>query len=194
MTSQPKRTRPLPLIDWMAKAKADSLHHRKRRLRFAATALGIGLLLGTLIIPPPPLLVWNASPSAPMGLYRLSPNAPIAVGDMAVTWVPPVARRLAATRHYLALNVPLVKRVAAVEGDFVCAIGSDISVGGKWIVARLESDGEGRPLPWWTGCLILGPGELFLIATDQPQAFDGRYFGPTRAEYVVGKAVLLWRH
>ena len=177
----------------MANAKADDLRYRKRRKRFAITGLGIGLLLGTAILPPPPLLVWNTSPSAPTGLYRLSPNAPIAVGDMAVTWVPPVARRLAAQRHYLAYNVPLVKRVAAVEDDFVCAIGADISINRKWAVARLDRDGKGRLMPWWTGCLMLGRGELFLIATDQPQAFDGRYFGVTRAEYVVGKAMLVWQ-
>lgn len=193
MNSHPKRARPLPLIDWMANAKADDLRFRKRLRRFAIAGLGIGLLLGSAIFPPPPLLVWNASPSAPMGLYRLSPNAPILIGDVAVTWVPPVARQLAAQRHYLPSNVPLVKQVAAVEGDFVCAIGPDITVNGKWIAARLDRDGKGRTMPWWTGCLQLWPGELFLIATDQPQAFDGRYFGITRAEYVVGKAVLLWR-
>lgn len=193
MTARSTSDKPLPLVDWVKKVKAEDLVRRKCRTRVAALVGSTGLLLATEIWPPPPLLVWNVSPSAPMGLYRLSPSATIRAGDMAVTWVPPVARELAAQRYYLPSNVPLVKQVAAIEGDRVCAIGTDISVNGKWIVSRRIQDGKGRLMPRWQGCSELFPGDLFMIARDQPQAFDGRYFGVTRARYVVGKAVLIWQ-
>lgn len=186
-------TKPLPLVDWLAKVKADHMVWRKRRLQAAILAGSAGMLLASLIWPPPPFLVWNISPSAPMGLYLLSPSATIMVGDMTVTWVPPTARKLAADRQYLPFNVPLVKQVAAIEGDTVCAIGPDITVNGKRTVGRKAHDGSGRKMPWWSGCAKLAKGELFLIARDQPEAFDGRYFGVTRARYVIGKAVHLWR-
>lgn len=69
-------------------------------------------------------LVWNASASAPFGLWRIQPGAPIRVGDMVLTRTPSNVRRLAAERYYLPANVPLLKRVAAAENDIVCAFGS----------------------------------------------------------------------
>jgi conjugative transfer signal peptidase TraF len=192
MIAPPEKARPLPMTDWIEQARLYEERDRKRRRRIACGAVCMMLLLATLIVPPPPLLVWNASPSAPMGLYRLSPYARIKVGDIAVTWVPPVARQMAARRHYLPSNIPLVKRVAGIAGDRICAIGPDIFINGKWTVARWKQDGKGQQMPWWHGCVRLRSGELFVIATAQPQAFDGRYFGPTRAKFVVGRAVLLW--
>jgi type IV secretory pathway protease TraF len=47
-------------------------------------------------------------------------------------------------------------------------------------------------MPWWSGCERLGKGDLLLLSPDEG-AFDGRYFGVTRAREVVGTARLLWR-
>src|SRR3546814_1519836 len=68
-------------------------------------------------------LVWNASASAPIGLYSVSPGVPADPGDMVIARVPQLWRDLAARRHYLPANVPLVKRVAAAAGDDVCGLG-----------------------------------------------------------------------
>ena len=46
-------------------------------------------------------------------------------------------------------------------------------------------------MPAWTGCHELAAGEYFLLM-DSPDSFDGRYFGLTRREDLVGRAVLLW--
>jgi type IV secretory pathway protease TraF len=112
---------------------------------------------------------------------------------MVIAWAPPSARRLAARRHYLPARVPLVKRVAAVSGARVCAIRAKIIVDGRVAVARRAHDPAGRPMPWWSGCIRLGKGDLFLLSSSAPDSFDGRYFGPTRAGEIVGKAKLLWR-
>jgi type IV secretory pathway protease TraF len=88
--------------------------------------------------------------------------------------------------------VPLVKRAAAVAGDRVCARQRRIFINGKSVALRRARDPSGRPMPWWSGCARLQDGELFLLSAAGPLAFDGRYFGVTRASEVIGRARLLW--
>ena len=168
---------------------------RSRRRRLTRRSLAIaGLaaaLAATIALPPRPLLVWNASASAPIGLYRVGGTDP-ATGDMVIAWPPAAARNFAARRHYLPANVPLVKRVVGEPGDIVCAFRQEIFVNGRWIAERRVRDGAGRPMPWWTGCTTLRHGTMFLLMTGSPASFDGRYFGPTNRGDIVGKATLLW--
>lgn len=145
----------------------------------------------TIIAPPRPLLVWNASASAPIGLYRVG-GTDFAIGDMVIAWPPEPARQFAARRRYLPANVPLVKRVAAEPGDAVCALGQDILVNGRRVAERLVRDGAGRPMPWWSGCITLRRGAMFLLMAQSSASFDGRYFGPTDRNEIVGRATLLW--
>jgi conjugative transfer signal peptidase TraF len=168
---------------------------RSRRRLLARRSLAIaGLsaaLAATIALPPRPFFVWNASASAPIGLYHVG-GTDLATGDMVIAWPPAGIRDFAARRHYLPANVPLVKRVAGESGDTVCALGQEIFVNGRWIAERLVRDGAGRPMPWWTGCVTLRHGAMFLLMTDSPGSFDGRYFGPTGRSDIVGKATLLW--
>ena len=168
---------------------------RSRRRRLARRGLAIGglaaALTATIALPPRPFLVWNASASAPVGLYRVG-GLDLAAGDMVIAWPPAHARDFAARRHYLPANVPLVKRIAAEPGDTVCALGAQIFVNGRWVAQRLIRDGAGRPMPWWTGCVTLRNGAMFLLMADSPASFDGRYFGLTGRGEIVGRATLLW--
>ncbi len=168
---------------------------------FWAFTLGllIVMLAVTALFPPPPVLVWNSSASAPVGLYYVESAAllvrngsQIEPGDMVVAWPPKAARMLAAERHYLPSGVPLVKRVAAANHDAVCADGDQITIDGGWIIARRKRDAKGRALPWWQGCHVLQEGELFLMMEEHPSSFDGRYFGITSPKDVIGKATLIW--
>jgi conjugative transfer signal peptidase TraF len=166
---------------------------RRKTIEWAAIALVAGsAACGTLLWRPRPLLLWNASSSSPIGLYSIGPRAGLRRGDVAVAWAPAWARRLADRRNYLPSPVPLVKRVAGAEGDRVCAVRRHIFVNGRLAALRRSRDPEGRPMPWWSGCRSLGRGELFLLSRGVPEAFDGRYFGVTRATDLVGKATLLW--
>jgi conjugative transfer signal peptidase TraF len=132
------------------------------------------------------------SASAPKGFYGVGGRADIARGDMVIARVPAEWRIFAARRRYIPANVPLVKRVAAVPGDHVCAVGPVILVNGAPVAARRSVDGGGRPMPGWSGCVTLRNGaHLLLMYT--PDSFDGRYFGPTRRGDIVGEAYLLWR-
>jgi conjugative transfer signal peptidase TraF len=167
--------------------------NRRRALAAGACALPIAALMSTLLWPPRPLLLWNASPSSPIGLYYVGSAEGVRTGDMVVAWPPEAARRLGGERHYLPYNVPLVKRVAAVAGDRLCAVGDAVFVNGRFETRRRDSDPSGRPMPWWNGCEVVAPGDLFLLTPGVGQAFDGRYFGVTRRHQIVGRARLLWR-
>lgn len=184
--------RDLPLFAWGNALRAARARRMRLRRRAAVLGAGIACLGLTIALPPLPRLVWNASASAPIGLYSVSPGATLQRGDMVIAWPPAAARQLAASRHYLPSNVPLVKRVAGIAGDTICAADRMVTVNGRPVAMRRAADAEGRDLPAWQGCIRLGPGMLFLLMTKTPDSFDGRYFGPTLAQDVIGKATPLW--
>ncbi|NMN02955.1 MULTISPECIES: S26 family signal peptidase [unclassified Novosphingobium] len=181
-----------PLLAWGEALRARKQARRRQCRRLFVLGLGSGLVVGSALLPPVPCLVWNASASAPVGLYWLSPGTSAATGDMVVARVPEPFRTLAATRRYLPRNVPLVKRVAAEAGDRVCARGVEVLVNGRPVATRQQRDALGRVLPWWQGCRVLRLEQVFLLM-DSADSFDGRYFGVSEGVDLIGKARLLWR-
>lgn len=165
---------------------ANDMHKRESLL-----AAGVALLM-LLPIRVRPLLVWNATPSAPVGLYAVSAPGEIVAGDLVIAWPPEWAARLAASRHYLPRGVPLVKRVAAVPGEHVCGEGAALRGPRGSFVLRLRHDAKGRVMPWWRGCGPLGPDQYLLLMANVPDSFDGRYFGPVARSLIIGKAHPLW--
>jgi conjugative transfer signal peptidase TraF len=170
-----------------------SRRERRRRgvaaLALALTAFGILATSASAI--PSRRLVWNASASAPIGLYLRVDGRPER-GDLVLAWAPVWARRLADERHYLPLSVPLLKRIAATSGDVICATARDVIINGDAVAQRLDSDASGRALPLWTGCRKLSAGEFLLLMADVPDSFDGRYFGVTERPEIIGRLVPLW--
>jgi conjugative transfer signal peptidase TraF len=146
----------------------------------------------TLFYSPQPLLLWNASASTPRGLYRVFPGGGVRRGDNVVARLVEPYRSIAARRGYLPRGVPLVKRIAAVPGDRVCAQGALVSINGKMAAVRKSLDALGRALPAWSGCRDLDAAEYLLLG-DNPWSFDGRYFGTMDKRDIIGRAVLLWR-
>jgi conjugative transfer signal peptidase TraF len=137
-----------------------------------------------------PWLVWNASPSVPLGLYRIDPS-PVRRSDLVLIRLPSDVAELAARRNYLPKSTYLIKFVLAVAGDQICRLGDRVFVRGVLAARAHTRDSLGRPMPSWQGCRRLASGELFLLADNQ-QSFDSRYFGVVSASDVVGRAVPLW--
>ncbi|MCM8731982.1 S26 family signal peptidase [Hephaestia sp. GCM10023244] len=138
-----------------------------------------------------PRVIWNPSASAPIGFWRIDPHAAVDVGDMVLVRPPLPVRRLAAERRYLPMNVPLLKRIAAANGDKVCTLGATLYINERAAATRLAADWKGRSLPWWRGCRRLGRDEVLLL-NDATESFDGRYFGPLPTTVVIGEATPLW--
>lgn len=192
MTARRRSADDAPLLAWGEALRAEKKRRIDLRRRIAVAGAGVGLMLLSAALPPTPRLVWNATASAPIGLYLVTPGMWAEPGDMVVARLPQPYRRLAATRRYLPANVPLVKRVAAYAGDQVCALGQHLFVNGRRVAERQNADATGRAMPSWRGCVTLRGRQLFLLM-DHPASFDGRYFGPTEGNDVIGKARLLWR-
>jgi conjugative transfer signal peptidase TraF len=139
---------------------------------------------------PPLLVIWNASPSVPVGLYLVTKASP-RVGDLVVLRLPPVIAALAARRGYLPTSAYLLKPIAAVAGDLVCRFGEQVFVRGALAGIAEDADADGNAMPTWQGCRILQTGEVFVLA-DHPASFDSRYFGPLDGASVAGRAGPLW--
>lgn len=184
--------RNLPLFAWGDALRTRRALNRRRRRTAVLAAAAIGMITLPAILPPRPLLVWNASASAPIGLYAVAPPRALKRGDIVLVRLPESARALAARRHYLPANVPAIKRIAGVAGDRICARGTEIWIGRSKVAVRLVRDGAGRPLPAWSGCRRLRFDELFLLMTSATASFDSRYFGPVPTANIVGRARLLW--
>lgn len=184
--------RHLPLLEWQPPFAG---RPRRRRAILLAGAVGLASLGASaaldFAVNPAPRLVWNASASAPIGFWRIDPGARLHDDDMVLVHTPGSVRQLAAKRHYLPANVPLLKRVVARDGSKVCALGPAIFIDGRLVAMRKKVDRQGRPLPSWHGCERLRQGRLFLLM-DHPDSFDGRYFGPVDEASVIGKATPLW--
>ncbi|MHC0055537.1 conjugative transfer signal peptidase TraF [Actibacterium sp. D379-3] len=147
-------------------------------------------LIGISAIVHVPLLVWNASASAPIGLYRVTSGAPER-GDLVLISPPKSIAKLAAERRYLPAGVPLIKRIAAIGGDDVCVFDGAIIINGKIVAHQIEADSKGRPMPRWNECRALVGDEFFLLLKPA-DSFDSRYFGPVPRAQIIGRLAPLW--
>lgn len=163
--------------------------------RFATVMVTYLASLGTIasiVVPVTPRLVWNASASAPIGLYRIDPDARPTVGDLVAIRPPDALAAFLAERGYVGRGALLLKPVAAVTGQRVCRIGMNVSIDSAVVAVASERDRLGRDLPDWQGCVRLGEGEVFLLNPAVPDSLDGRYFGPIDVDAVVGRATPIW--
>jgi conjugative transfer signal peptidase TraF len=166
------------------------MNARASALLFAAPA--IAALIGPLLIQARPVVVWNATASAPRGLYRIVPEGTFQPGDLVLARTPSAFAALFAERGYLPSGVPLLKRVAAVAGSTVCRSSMTISIDGVAVAEALASDSQLRLLPAWSGCRVLSPGDVFLLVPEVRTSLDGRYFGVVETSTILGRTVPLW--
>jgi conjugative transfer signal peptidase TraF len=164
-----------------------------KRVRIVATALAaMTLISSSMIGRPNPVLLWNASASAPIGLYLVHPLGKLEVATLVVVQPPESLADMLAEGGFLPRGVPLIKRVLGLAGQTVCRVGLTVTVGEIDRGSARERDYLGRKLPAWQGCHKLIDGEVFLMNADEPASLDGRYFGPLLASSIVGRADPLW--
>ena len=143
-------------------------------------------------VPTPLRLVWNASASVPIGLYDLDPPRHLAVGDLVAVMPDKPLADFMVERGYIGRGVPLMKRVAALPGQQVCRTGNAVTIDTVPIGDALDRDRRGRPLPVWQGCRRIAPGTVFLMNSAVRDSLDGRYFGLTSTDQIIGRALPLW--
>lgn len=163
------------------------MNRRAFRATAAAATIFSTLFVAVAWLKPAPRFLWNASASAPTGLYRVDVGAPPRLGDLVAIAPPPALGTFLAQRGYLPHGVPLLKRVAGLPGALVCRSGVFVTVNGVAVARALARDRANRPLPVWTGCRIVDRDELFLVNAAR-DSLDGRYFGPLSAAGLLGAA------
>lgn len=139
----------------------------------------------------------NMTPSIPEGVYIADPKPP-ARGDLVLVCPPDTPFfRGARANGYLFRGrcpggyVPLMKPVAAVEGDTVDVTPAGIRVNGVALAntRAYSADAHGNRLPHpQTGRHVVDAGEMWLLSSYDRRSIDSRYFGPlpiSRVETVV---------
>ena len=149
-------------------------------LLLAVMISGIGLA----VLRPQERILYNPSDSIPKGFYVRDRSEP-AVGSIVAIRAADAAPAYAATRDFTGARHRFLKRIAAMDGDTVCAEGSTIRINDMPVAERAETDPAGDPLPSWSGCVTLAGGEVFLLG-DHPDSFDGRYWGISQRDDLTG--------
>jgi conjugative transfer signal peptidase TraF len=158
-----------------------------RRNVLIASLLSVFALITVAATAPHDLLLYNSSPSIPVGFY-LRVNEPVQMRTIVTVRAAEVAPGYAAVRSFTGDGDRFIKRIVASEGDRVCAQADRIAINGRTIAHRAWQDSMGRLLPQWNGCRLLRSDEMFLLG-ETPDSFDSRYFGIVRADQVEG----VWR-
>lgn len=140
-----------------------------------------------------PRFVWNASASAPIGLYRIDGHSLPRIGDFVLVKPEPALQKFITERGYLPPKIALIKRVAALPGAEICRRDKTIVIEGIRVGDALLVDSLGRKMPVWSGCFTLNSDEVFLL-NRHDKSLDGRYFGATKISDMVGVAIplLVW--
>ena len=163
------------------------------RLSYVMLAFVVVLAIaGRSFVPITPKLIWNASASAPIGLYTVRTAVDLGVTDLVAVDAPEPLASFLGEREYLPRGAPLMKRIAALPGQTVCRIGRNVSVDTIAMGEALARDRRGRELPVWQGCRTIATGEIFLMNWDVQDSLDGRYFGPIPKNSIIGRALPLW--
>ncbi len=137
-----------------------------------------------------PRIVWNASASAPIGLYRIEKRPP-KISDFVLVDADDNLQKLITERGYLPSEVPLLKRVAALADDEICREQERVFVNRIHVAEALIFDSAGRKMPSWSGCFLLESDEMFLLNAPE-KSLDGRYSGATNASQIIGIATPVW--
>jgi len=160
--------------------------------RYVVVVLAV-VAVGILMVPATSLsarLVWNTSASAPAGLYWIDHNSWRVRDRVAVAPAPDLADDLA-DRGVLAKGKLLIKTVAAAAGDKICRHDELVEINGKQVAVAKRATSSGVPLPNWQGCVTLDAGQIFLLG-ETDNSFDGRYFGVTMVNEIVGRGELIF--
>lgn len=156
----------------------------KRRIVLGLCACAVSLLGAMSVLHRREVVLYNHSPSIPIGFYIRS-SEPLRIGAIVTVRAAEVAPEYAAVRNFTAPGDRFIKRIAATAGDSACTRGAQLTINGRTVLLRAATDSVGRPLPHWNGCRALNADEVLLLG-DTSDSFDSRYFGPVRRDAIEG--------
>ncbi len=159
---------------------------RNHKILFAIATVGFFFLAVKPLTNPVPLVIWNASESAPIGWYIVAKRQP-KIGEIGVIKLSSWVQLYASSRGYLPQDVWLLKPIYAIHPSIICRFGLHIFVDGKQVARAKFTDKMHRVLPVWKGCSVLSSTQYFVLGRHR-DSFDSRYFGHVEQSQVVGTA------
>lgn len=163
-----------------------------RRIGTSVAFITVGAIAVSTAIDMPTVFLWNVSPSAPIGLYRLQSVDNLGPRDLVAVAAPDPIAAFIVDRGYLPPDIPLLKHVAGLPGQIVCRFGRSVTVDGISLGEAQHTDRRGRTMPVWQGCRRITSDQVFLMNPDVETSLDGRYFGPIPRSAVLGRATPIW--
>ena len=159
---------------------------RKLPLILGAVSIATFLSISSIIGISGVRLIKNFSPSERKGFYMVSPAKKLGRGELILLSFPKTLKPFAEVTAWLNESHPLLKRVAALPGDFVCHKADELEINGVAIAPIYSNDRLGNPLPHISGCYTVREGYFLPLNTYNPMSFDGRYFGELEKSSVLG--------
>ena len=155
--------------------------------------LGGGLCLVALgAVEKQPLLIYNPSPSAPIGWYKVTHTNSYQIGDLVAANIPDWAADFAQSRGYLPENTPVIKTIIGAPGTQFCVRDGVLIVSGFMPLNIHSFDSQGREMPVeQEGCRRLSADELLLGSVRYDRSFDSRYFGSVQRTDLIGRVVFI---
>ena len=161
---------------------------KRRVITLSIMSTGLAVL-GMSLIEREPKFLYNPSPSAPIGWYKIVPQESYQVGETVAAWLPAHAEKLASERGYLPDDITIIKSIIAGPGDQYCVETGRLLIAGHQPLDIFSSDSQGRDMPVMSeGCRRLSGQEYLLISERIKQSFDSRYFGPVAQSDILGRA------
>ncbi|WP_085309994.1 S26 family signal peptidase [Planktotalea arctica] len=163
-----------------------------RRIWASVVFIAVGAIAVSTAVAMPTLFLWNASPSVPIGLYRLQSIDHLGPRDLVAVTAPDPIAAFIADRGYLPPDIPLLKHVAGLPGQIVCRFDRSITVDGISLGEAQQTDSHGHQMPVWQGCRRITSDQVFLMNPHVETSLDGRYFGPIPRNALLAEAIPIW--
>ena len=148
----------------------------------ALSAAAVALIALSAAKPWQPALLWNATASTPIGLYRLHAPGILHDGELVAAMPPPRIASFLARGGFLPRGVPLLKHIAALPGQTACRMGDIVTVDGKTVGLALDRDHLGRLVAGGRRVGLKGPVREALHHPVLRGAHDARIAGRARRQ------------
>jgi len=148
--------------------------------------------------------IYNATPSFPIGLYKINKNDKTIKRSKLILICPPATKLFykANSKGYVSKGYcssglkPLIKKIAATSKDYI-SISKFVYINGikqpKSNVYKKDSQGNSLKFSDKKN-YYLKRNEIFLLSDYNERSFDSRYFGPIDKSLIIGtiEPVLVW--
>jgi conjugative transfer signal peptidase TraF len=163
-----------------------------RTVRPALRSLGLVLLGGGLVgLVCRTHLLYNPSPSAPLGWYwRTAPPQTLQPGLLVLIAPPEAVHQEVALIDPTVAGYPWIKPIAALPGDRVCLEPDAVTINGIMRGPRPLLSRYPR-LPRRLGCTVVPP-DGYVALSQYARAFDSRYVGVLERTTILGRVHPVW--